>query len=256
MSDVGQAARGARDARLRGAPHLSDEPEGVPPPELHRRPGPRAARATGLRASPRTRRRRWSSRHLGRRRRNAAAAVTVALTGPDVSQNQPDVDWSQVRGRGHTFAIAKVSDGLGTPDPAFGKGRWAAMKKVGLVRGAYHFGRPQKGRDPKAEVAEFLAGLDAAGGLQPGDLVPILDLEKYGAAGRLTPNADARMGARLGRGAAPADRPPADHLHRRLLARDDGQPGRQPRLPALARRLRPEGPARQAHPGRRGRRTG
>ncbi len=121
-------------------------------------------------------------------RKLAAAGATVALTGPDVSQNQPDVDWAEVRGAGHTFAIAKVSDGLGTPDPKFGKGRWQEMKKVGLVRGAYHFGRPQKGRDPKAEVGEFLAGLDAAGGLQPGDLVPVLDLEKFGAAGRLTPN--------------------------------------------------------------------
>ncbi len=121
-------------------------------------------------------------------KRAVASAAVVALTGPDVSQNQPDIDWDQVAAAGHTFAIAKVSDGLGTPDPTFGKGRWKAMKQAGLVRGAYHFGRPQKGRDPKAEVTEFLAGLEAAGGLEPGDLVPVLDIEKYGSAGRLTPN--------------------------------------------------------------------
>ena len=61
------------------------------------------------------------------------------------------------------------------------------MKAAGLVRGAYHFGRPQKGRDPKAEVTEFLARLQACGGLEPGDLVPVLDLEKHGAAGALGP---------------------------------------------------------------------
>jgi lysozyme len=115
-----------------------------------------------------------------------AGGATVTLTGPDVSQNQPNVDWGKVKAGGHTFAIAKVSDGLGTPDPSFGKGRWKEMKKAGLVRGAYHFGRPQRGRDPKDEVAEFLQRIKDAGGLQPGDLLPILDLEKFGSAGRLT----------------------------------------------------------------------
>ena len=116
-----------------------------------------------------------------------AVGTTVTLTGPDVSLNQPVVDWLKVKGGGHAFAIAKVSDGLGTPDPAFGKARWKEMRAAGLVRGAYHFGRPQKGRDPKAEVTEFLAILKDAGGLLPGDLVPILDLEAYGKAGKLTP---------------------------------------------------------------------
>jgi lysozyme len=114
-------------------------------------------------------------------------AVTVTLTGPDVSLNQPDVDWVQVKGAGHAFGIAKVTDGLGSPDPAFGKARWKAMADAGLVRGAYHFGRPQKGRDPKAEVAEFLVTLKAAGGLAAGDLVPVLDIEAYGKAGKLNP---------------------------------------------------------------------
>jgi lysozyme len=114
------------------------------------------------------------------------STTKVTLTGPDVSQNQPDVDWAQVAAAGHGFAIAKVSDGLGTPDPAFGKGRWKAMRDAGLIRGAYHFGRPQKGRNPADEVTEFLARLKAAGGLDHGDLVPVLDLEKHGAAGALT----------------------------------------------------------------------
>ena len=111
------------------------------------------------------------------------------LTGIDVSLNQPDVDWAEVRRAGHVFAIAKVSDGLGTPDPAFGRGRWQAMKDAGLIRGAYHFGRPQTGRDPVLEVREFLSLLERAGGLEHGDLLPILDLEKHGAAGRLSPTA-------------------------------------------------------------------
>jgi GH25 family lysozyme M1 (1,4-beta-N-acetylmuramidase) len=128
----------------------------------------------------------------GPNRRPGVPAATVpaakrVLTGVDVSQNQPDVDWAKVRRAGHVFAIAKVSDGLGTPDPAFGRGRWKAMKDAGLIRGVYHFGRPQTGRDPTDEVREFFQHLDRAGGLDHGDLVPVLDLEKHGAAGRLTP---------------------------------------------------------------------
>jgi lysozyme len=123
-------------------------------------------------------------------RKPAVPAVSlgakVVLTGPDVSLNQPQVDWPQVAGGGQHFAIAKATDGLGSPDSAFGKQRWKAMKDAGLVRGAYHFARPQKGRDPKAEVAEFLARMDEVGGLQPGDLVPLLDVEAFGKAGDLT----------------------------------------------------------------------
>ena len=114
------------------------------------------------------------------------SAAKRVLTGVDVSQNQPDVDWAKVRRAGHVFAIAKVTDGLRTPDKAFGRGRWKAMKDAGLIRGAYHFARPQRGRDPKDEVREFFLTLDRAGGLEHGDLLPILDLEKHGAAGPLT----------------------------------------------------------------------
>jgi lysozyme len=60
------------------------------------------------------------------------------------------------------------------------------MKEAGLVRGVYHFARPQRGRDPKDEVEEFLGRVDDAGGFDDGDLVPVLDLEAYGAAGKLT----------------------------------------------------------------------
>jgi lysozyme len=108
------------------------------------------------------------------------------LTGIDVSNHQPNVDWEAVKAAGHTFAFAKVSEGLGTPDRVFGKGRWKAMRDAGLVRGVYHFARPQKGRDPKDEVREFLGLVDAAGGFEDGDLVPVLDLEAFGKAGKLT----------------------------------------------------------------------
>jgi lysozyme len=124
----------------------------------------------------------------GRRLASApAAAGARVLTGVDVSNHQPSVDWDQVKAAGHSYAFAKVSEGLGTPDRVFGPGRWKAMRDAGLVRGVYHFARPQRGRDPKDEVVEFLGLVERAGGFQDGDLVPVLDLEAYGAAGRLNP---------------------------------------------------------------------
>jgi lysozyme len=116
----------------------------------------------------------------------AKLAKTGPLTGVDVSNHQPDVDWEKVKAAGHSFALAKVSEGLGTPDTVFGKGRWNAMRDAGLVRGVYHFARPQKGRDPRDEVREFLGLVDKAGGLKDGDLRPVLDIEAFGKAGRLT----------------------------------------------------------------------
>jgi lysozyme len=109
------------------------------------------------------------------------------LTGIDVSNHQPNVDWHAVKAAGHNFAFHKVSEGIGSPDREFGKARWKAMRDAGLMRGVYHFARPQKGRDPKAEVHEFLRLLDQAGGLDEGDLRPVLDIEAFGQAGALTP---------------------------------------------------------------------
>ncbi len=113
-------------------------------------------------------------------------ASATTLTGIDVSNNQPTVDWTQVRSAGHSFAFHKVTEGLNCPDRKFGKVRWKAMRDAGLVRGVYHFACPQRGRDPKAEVREFLGFVKQAGGLQSGDLRPVLDFEKFGRAGNLT----------------------------------------------------------------------
>lgn len=118
-----------------------------------------------------------------------AAAATGKLKGVDVSQFQPSIDWKAVASSGRTFAWAKASDGLGDPDPKFTKQRWAEMKAAGIARGAYHFARPQKGRDPRDEVSEYLSVLKRAGGLHDGDLVPMLDVEDYGPAGKLSPKA-------------------------------------------------------------------
>ncbi len=104
-------------------------------------------------------------------------AGPTTLKGIDVSYYQGNVDWVKVKAAGQSFAFARVSDGIAYPDTKFAQ-NWPAMKKAGVVRGLYQFFRP--GKDVTAQVNLLADKLDAAGGLQPGDLPPVLDLESDG----------------------------------------------------------------------------
>ncbi len=94
--------------------------------------------------------------------------------GVDVSDYQGQVDWQVVAASGRTFAICKATEGIGFTCKTFAR-NWKGILEAGLVRGAYHFGRPDD-NSPAAEVDHFLFVIDAAGGVQPGDLLA-LDLE-------------------------------------------------------------------------------
>jgi lysozyme len=102
----------------------------------------------------------------------------MAINGVDVHADKGDVDWEKVRAAGCEFAIVKATEGQGFRDARFTKARWSAMKSAGIVRGAYHFARPSTGSsDPVGEARDFLAAVDAVGGLRSGDLPLALDLE-------------------------------------------------------------------------------
>ena len=110
----------------------------------------------------------------------AATAVLApppgAVPGIDVSHHQGVIDWSQVAGSGQRFAIAKATEGRTFVDPnyAFNK---AGAEMSGLVFGAYHFAQPDGGaNDAILEADHFV---DTAQ-LEPGDLVPVLDIERTG----------------------------------------------------------------------------
>jgi lysozyme len=99
------------------------------------------------------------------------------VQGVDVSVYQGTVDWAVVHANGIDFAFARVSDGTGVPDTEFAN-NWPAMKAAGVVRGAYQFFRPEE--DPAAQADLFVSMLSKAGGIAPGDLPPVLDLEVTG----------------------------------------------------------------------------
>ncbi len=97
----------------------------------------------------------------------------AAIIGPDVSHYQGTIDWSAVKGTA-PFAFAKASQGTGFVDPMFA-GNWRAMGAAGLLRGAYHFLDDTGGGGAQAD--HYLSVMESAGGLQDGDLPPVLDFE-------------------------------------------------------------------------------
>lgn len=109
--------------------------------------------------------------------RQCATGGTV--DGIDVSVWQGSINWTSVRNDGVEFAFIRVGDGL-TFDRQFDR-NWAESRRVGVLRGAYHFFRP--GRDPIAQADFFV---DHIGDLADNDLPPVLDLEDTDGVARAT----------------------------------------------------------------------
>ena len=105
-----------------------------------------------------------------------AAPPAGALPGIDVSHHQGAIDWSQVAGAGTRFAFAKATEGRSYVDPTYATNK-AGAALSGVVFGAYHFARPDDtANDAILEADHFV---DVAL-LEPGDLVPVLDIERTG----------------------------------------------------------------------------
>ena len=97
-------------------------------------------------------------------------ATESYLIGIDVSHYQGAVNWEQVRGAGCAFAFAKATESTSIVDPEFAA-NWSGMKAAGLVRGAYHFFRPEQ--NAITQASHFLQTVQ----LEPGDLPPVIDIE-------------------------------------------------------------------------------
>lgn len=94
--------------------------------------------------------------------------------GLDVSQYQGGIDWSQVRKIEDTFpvtfALIRASAGKNHLDTRF-KENWEGAKRNGLIRGAYHYYRPNENSLLQAQF--FIDHVH----LVSGDLPPVLDIE-------------------------------------------------------------------------------
>jgi len=112
----------------------------------------------------------------------AAGAATADITGPDVSSHQhpygASIDWSKVKNSGRNFAFVKSTEGTGYVNPSF-TADWQAIKANGMVRGSYHYAKPDGSSSSAAEQARYYVSV--AGTMRAsGDLAPTLDLEETG----------------------------------------------------------------------------
>ncbi|HYI44749.1 MAG TPA: glycoside hydrolase family 25 protein [Actinomycetota bacterium] len=113
---------------------------------------------------------------------NATPAYAQDYTlGIDVSHHQGNIDWQKVADSGHVYAFHKATEGVTFTDNTYAGNRTEAAA-ASIPFGAYHFARPNGNTVPAAES-------DAAGEAQhflnvaqpePGDLLPVLDLEATG----------------------------------------------------------------------------
>jgi lysozyme len=92
------------------------------------------------------------------------------VLGIDVSRYQDNIDWEMVAEQDISFAFIKATEGNYKIDP-FYKKNWRNIKKTSILRGAYHFYRPEM--DWKTQYKLFVNTVT----LERGDLPPVLDIE-------------------------------------------------------------------------------
>lgn len=113
-----------------------------------------------------------------------AAMVATSLAfadGIDVSHWQGTINWTKVDDAGVTFAFMKATEGTYYTDTQFTT-NWAATKKAGILRGAYHFAQPGKSTGA-AQAKYFVSKVGATAFKEAGTLPPVLDLEVTGGLG-------------------------------------------------------------------------
>ena len=97
------------------------------------------------------------------------------LIGIDVSEYQGKIKWDSVKNIEGSFPIdyvfIRATAGNDRPDNYF-KENWVAAKQQNLIRGAYHYYRPNENSIEQAEL--FIKTVR----LRKGDLPPVLDIEK------------------------------------------------------------------------------
>ena len=71
----------------------------------------------------------------------APASVLTTTSGIDVSSYQGNVDWQYYWNQGKRFAYTKATEGTGYTNPYFAQ-QYNGSYNVGMIRGAYHYGRP------------------------------------------------------------------------------------------------------------------
>lgn len=99
------------------------------------------------------------------------AAAYAYLYGVDVSSHQGTINWTAVKGA-KDFALIKATEGCNWADPQWTTNR-SGCRASGILRGFYHYARPDLGNTGTWEADSFV---NLVGALQPGELL-MLDYE-------------------------------------------------------------------------------
>ncbi|GGT01134.1 lysozyme [Streptomyces cinerochromogenes] len=94
--------------------------------------------------------------------------------GHDVSSHQKRVDWAAARARGARFAYIKATESTDYRNPYF-PGQYTGAREAGLIRGAYHFARPD--RSSGARQAAYFVRHGGDWRADGWTLPPALDIE-------------------------------------------------------------------------------
>jgi lysozyme len=98
-----------------------------------------------------------------------------ALLGIDVSHYQGAINWKnlslQIKNRPISFMILRAT--MGDNNDKLFKKNWLEAGKLPIRKGAYHYYRPNENSTKQAEM--FIKAVE----LRPGDLPPILDIERH-----------------------------------------------------------------------------
>jgi len=96
------------------------------------------------------------------------------VVGFDVSQYQGEINWDKVKFVENTFSLdfvfIRATAGKDVTDACFSY-NWAGAKKRKIIRGAYHYYRPNENSLEQAQ--NFIKAVK----LRKGDLPPVLDIE-------------------------------------------------------------------------------
>ncbi|NIH80265.1 lysozyme [Amycolatopsis viridis] len=103
-----------------------------------------------------------------------ASAEPAPVPGMDVSGHQGEVNWPAAWAAGARFAYVKATEGTGYRNPYFAQ-QYNGSYQVGMIRGAYHFARPDISGGPAQ--ADFFVAHGGAWSPDGRTLPPMLDIE-------------------------------------------------------------------------------
>ena len=117
-----------------------------------------------------------------------AASAAGVIDGPDVSSYQhpygASINWSRVAASHREFAIVKATEGSFYVNPYFSTD-YSRVRRVGMVRGSYHFARPAYPLvDTATRQAKYYVARLGASPKTSRTLPPALDLEVTGGLSR------------------------------------------------------------------------